>query len=261
VGTAAEQEAYRQRLDVFLASRDVGKALTREALLRGIRLEAVIDAAADVAAYADDGLAIVNNEYAPRLECREGCSFCCCKPGVLATIPEFLRILDRVRTTFDDDARRALIARAQRYASQLEGRHYDDLVDESVPCPLLVDDRCSVYDARPLVCRGYNSTSVEACRKAHADRDALVPIFAVLKDVTDGATVGVAQSLEAVGVNDALVDLGTALNLALAAGDELARTVIEGGEGLRPAENSSWVKEMWTLVRHSARQVGVQVPE
>ena len=258
MGPAAEREAYRQRLDVFLASRDAGKALTRDALLRGVRLEAVIDAAADVARYADDALAIVNQEYSPRLECREGCSFCCRKPGVLVTIGELLRILERVRATFDDDARRALIARAQRYASQLDGRHFDDLIDESIPCPLLVDDRCSVYDARPLVCRGYNSTSVEACRSASTDRDALVPIFAVLKDVTDGATVGVAQSLEAAGLKDALVDLGTALNIALT-GVGLPTTAIENGEGLRPAENSSWVREMWTRVRHTARQVGVRI--
>ena len=47
-----------------------------------------------------------------------------------------------------------------------------------IPCPLLVDNRCSAYGARPLECRGYNSTNVEACRQAFDNYDAWdVPIF------------------------------------------------------------------------------------
>jgi hypothetical protein len=176
----------------------------------------------------------------------------------LTLVPEFLRILDHVRSTFSADAMSALGARARRYASQIEGRSFDDPTDESVPCPLLVDGRCSVYEIRPLVCRGYNSTNVDACRRAHENADELVPIFSVIKDVTDGATVGAAQQLTTAGFNDSLVDLGSALNVALAAGDEFSTGVIEGGRALVPAENSSWVANLWARVRETARQVGVE---
>jgi Fe-S-cluster containining protein len=250
--------AQSQRLDVFLASRDAGNTLTLEALKAGIRLEAVIDAAADVAQYADEAIAIVKDEYRPALHCREGCSYCCCKPGVLTLVPEFLRILDHVQSTFSTDAIAALAERARRYASQIEGRSFDELTDESVPCPLLVDGRCSVYHVRPLVCRGYNSTDVEACRRAHRDADNLVPIFSVIKDVTDGATVGAAQRLKAVGFNDSLVDLGSALNVALAAGGGFSAAIIENGRALAPAENSSWVATLWARVRETARRIGVK---
>jgi len=250
--------AQKQRLDVFLASRDAGNTLTRDSLKAGIRLEAVIGAAADVSQYADEAIAIVKDEYRPALHCKERCSYCCCKPGVLTLVPEFLRILDHVRSTFSADAISALAARARRYASQIEGRSFDDPTDESVPCPLLVDGRCSIYEIRPLVCRGYNSTSVDACRRAHEDADELVPIFSVIKDVTDGATVGAAQQLKTAGFNDSLVDLGSALNVALAAGDGFSAAVIEGGRALVPAENSSWVANLWARVRETARQVGVE---
>jgi Fe-S-cluster containining protein len=252
VTTAAEREAYRQRLEVFFASRDTGQSLTLDALRAGIRLEAVTASAADVATYADEALAIVQEEYRPRLACGEGCSFCCRKPGVLATIPEFLRILDRVHTTFDAASRHALAERARAYVARLAGRHFDDLIDDSIPCPLLVDDRCSVYDVRPLVCRGYNSTDVEMCRRALGDRTALVPIFAVLKDVTDGATVGAAQGLAAAGASGALVDVGTALNIALSSGEGFASVIVNNGEPLRPAENNSWVSDLWALVSATA---------
>jgi Fe-S-cluster containining protein len=253
----AEREAYRQRLDVFLASRDVGETLTYERLRNGIRLDAVISAAGDVARYADEALAIVEDEYRPRLHCQENCFYCCCKPGVLATIPEFLRLLDHVRSTFTAEAVEALIDRARRYAAQIDGRSFDDLVDELVPCPLLVDGRCSAYEVRPLVCRGYNSTNVDACRAASRDSTVTIPIFAVLKDVTDGATVGAAQCLDAQGLNGALIDLGTALHIALSAGDEFVTAVVDGAPVLAAAENSSLVPEMWVSVCETARQVGI----
>ena len=243
---------------MFLASRDVAKTLTLDSLRSGIRLKTVISAAANVAQYADEALAIVHDEYRPPLHCKEGCWYCCCKPGVLTSIPDLLRILDRIRSTFGADDVTALEERARRYAAQMEGRRFDDLVDESVPCPLLVDGRCSVYEVRPLVCRGYNSTNVDACRNAHQDADVLIPTFSVLKDVTDGATVGAAQCLRPAGFNDSLVDLGTALNIALAAGDGFSETIIDGGAALLPAENSSWVADLWTRVCETARQVGIK---
>jgi Fe-S-cluster containining protein len=259
VDEVAAREAYRHRLDVFLASRDVGEKLTLDALRRGITLEAVIASATDVATYADEAVAIVHEEYRPRLACCAGCSYCCRKPGVLATVPEFLRIIDRVRSTFGEPGLHDLTERARLYESRLNGRHFDDPVDDSVPCPLLVQDRCSVYDIRPLVCRGYNSTDVNACRLAHADPAARVPIFAVIKDVADGTSVGVAQALKTVGLNDALVDLGTALGLALSAGPAFAPAVVEGADVLGPAENASWADELWNLVCGAARQLGMQV--
>jgi Fe-S-cluster containining protein len=260
VSSEIDRIAQRQRVDVFFASRDAGNTLTRDSLKTGIRLEAVIGAAADVSQYADEAIAIVKDEYRPALHCKEGCSYCCCKPGVLTSVPELLRILDHVQSVFSADEISALAERARRYASQIEGRSFDDPTDESVPCPLLLDGRCSVYEVRPLVCRGYNSTNVDACRRAHRDADELVPIFSVIKDVTDGATVGVAQRLKAAGFNDSLVDLGSALNLALVAGNGFSAATIEGGQALVPAENSSWVANLWDRVRETARQIGVKPP-
>ena len=256
LSAAIERSAYRQRLETFFASREAGQSLTADALKQGIRLQAVVGAAADVAQFADEALAIVQEEYRPRLHCQEGCHYCCCKPGVLASIPELLRILERIHSTFSEADVLALSERAKRYGEQVAGRNFNDLVDESVPCPLLVDGRCSVYEVRPLVCRGYNSTDVDACRKAHSDRTARVPIFAMLKDVTDGATVGVAESLEAAGFNDSLVDLGTALLLALRGGEAFSRTIMEDRAALTPAENSSWVSELLNEVQQTARHVG-----
>jgi uncharacterized protein len=251
----AEREAQRQRVDAFLASRDAGESLTSDALDRGIDVPAVVAAATSVADYTDRALAIVEEEYRPALQCREGCAYCCCKPGVLVTVPELLRVLSAVDERFDADARTQLGSRAERYVKQIEGRHFNDAFDESVPCPLLVDSRCSVYDVRPLVCRGYNSTSVEACRAAHGDARQLIPIFTVLKDVTDGATVGMSQSLRQAGVNDAMLDLGSALNAALTSNQEFAAAILAGSPEYAEVEDGSWVGNLWARVQESAREL------
>jgi Fe-S-cluster containining protein len=254
----AEREAYRLRLDAFLASRDAGHALTLDSLRAGIRLETVVSAAAAVADYADEALGIIREEYRPPLHCKQGCWYCCCKPGVLISVPELLRILSYLRS-LDDDSLSALTDRARRYAAQIEGRSFDDSTNESVPCPLLVEGRCSVYEVRPLVCRGYNSTNVDACRKAHGEASELVPMFAMLKDVTDGATVGAAQRLHAEGFPDSMIDLGSALNIALAAGEGFFETIVEDSTALVSARNPTWVANLWARVQETAREIGVKV--
>jgi Fe-S-cluster containining protein len=254
---AAEHMAFLQRLDAFVASRDAGYTLTLDALRAGISLRTVVASATDLARFADEAIGIVKEEYRPSLDCKEGCSYCCCKPGVLVSVPEFVRILDHVRTAFSREAMAALTQRARAYAAQLRGRDFNDFVDDSVPCPFLDAGRCSVYAIRPLVCRGYNSTSVDACRDAHTNAEHFVPIFSVIKDVTDGATVGASQCLQNAGANDALLDLGTAIGIALRSGDEFIAGVLRGSKALAEAENSTWVSELWTRVRELARQAGI----
>jgi Fe-S-cluster containining protein len=259
VSAEIERTAYRKRLEIFRACCNTANALTVDSLQSGIRLDTIINAATALTHFADGALTAVRDEFRPRLHCKEGCSYCCCKPGVLTSIPELLRILDHIQSSFSADGIARLHERAGRYARQIVGRSFNDPVNESVPCPLLVDERCSVYDVRPLTCRGYNSMNVHACRRAHENRDTLIPIFSLLKDVTDGTTVGIAQGLKTAGFNDSLVDLGSALNIALTAGDDFSQAIIDGDAALSPAENSSMVFELWDQVCETARQVGIDV--
>src|SRR5262249_39316155 len=196
-------------------------------------------------------------ESRPLLHSREGCSFSCTKPGVLVTIPGVVPLVESPRRVFSPHAIAALAARATAYVEQLNGRSFNDRCDERIPCPLLVGDRCSAYDVRPLVCRGYNSTCVDACREASHHSTASVPIFAMLKDVTDGATVGVAQCLDANGLGDAVLDLGTALHLAFVEDIPLADAALNDPGRLSAAADTAFVRQIWDAVRGMAREVGV----
>lgn len=254
-----ERMVYRRRVEVFLAGREAGETLTQDALREGVSVDALIDAAIGSAVFADEALRVLDEEYQPAIECREGCAYCCCKPGVLVTVPEVFRILREVRGTWDPGKVAALQVRAARYAALMHGRHFNDFVSDSVPCPLLVDGRCSIYEVRPLVCRGFNSTSADACRQAHEQSERLIPMFAILKDATDGTTVGMAQHLGKAGLTSAVVDLGTALHIALESGEELGVALVQPGSPLVAAEDSSWVADLWNRLREIAREVDIEV--
>lgn len=244
---------YRQRIDAFLASRDAGTGVALDALRAGITLRTLTEVAAAVSEFSDQAQAIVADTYGPRLACGEGCSYCCRKPGVLVTLPELLRLIVQVES-LDEDARRRIVERAHDYVARTAGHGPDEPTDESVPCPLLEDERCTMYAIRPLVCRGYNSTSVAACRMAHRDSRYGVPIFAPLKDVTDGASVGVCAAIDEAGGDGGMFDLGTALYLALES-SRSAESLAGDPTALAPARNATWAENLLTAVRTVAAEV------
>lgn len=48
-------------------------------------------------------------------------------------------------------------------ALDLENLREDHRNGMTKPCPYLVDDQCSVYEARPLICRFYGTTEALPC--------------------------------------------------------------------------------------------------
>ena len=98
---------------------------------------------------------------APKLGCKAGCAWCCYQ-SVEVTIPE--AILIAARLAAEDDPRRTRVAEA---AATLGGLDAEARRRTGKPCPLLVDNRCSVYEDRPLMCRGLMAADDEACRRAY----------------------------------------------------------------------------------------------
>lgn len=97
-----------------------------------------------------------------------------------------------------------------------------------LPCPLLRDGACSIYEARPLACRMHHSQSVEACASNFEDPDRAIPIppdyAALTLPVVSGLDAG---SLSA-GLTSRDLELTKALEIAL--GDSGAETRWLGGE-------------------------------
>jgi Fe-S-cluster containining protein len=111
--------------------------------------------------------------------CADGCASCCELP-VLVTLPEVV-----VAVAYAGDPTNSVPGRCTDLPDGLETTlrktrdAYRAITPATIdtlrtPCPLLDDGSCSIYDARPLPCRGWHSLDVEPC-KGHNVRHSSTP--------------------------------------------------------------------------------------
>ena len=147
--------------------------------------------------------------------CAAGCDFCCYLPvDVLA--PEAFRIAAHLEQTRSPEELATLV-----YRLGAQGQHDFGLR----PCVFLANGRCSIYEVRPMVCRGYNSLSKERCEAYH--HDATVDLKGT-KDRVAGRLAeamedGVIAGLEALGLDAQWYELPSAVLRALETTDGPAR--------------------------------------
>jgi Fe-S-cluster containining protein len=99
-----------------------------------------------------------------RVACRSGCTYCCMVP-VAASAPEVLAIATFVRERFDEEQESSLDRRVEANISATEGMDMSQRDRVRLDCPFLEAGQCTVYEVRPIACRGYSSYDVEDCRE------------------------------------------------------------------------------------------------
>lgn len=102
----------------------------------------------------------------PPLPCRRGCASCCTLPVHVAA-EEVFGILDYIRKTLSTSAQSRIFASVRAAAAAI--RLVPELERPSTRrlCPFLDGHDCSIYAARPMMCRAHHSTDRSAC-DAHA---------------------------------------------------------------------------------------------
>jgi Fe-S-cluster containining protein len=145
------------------------------------------------------------------LGCKSGCAWCCYQ-SVEATIPE--AILVALQLGDASDPRRAkILANAARFRDMSEGEHRRS----GTPCALLgADNRCSVYDNRPLMCRAMMAGKAEQCRAAHeaslkGEPETPIELFLFAQYFILGDQAGLRGILRDMGLQDDLVELTQAV--------------------------------------------------
>jgi len=113
-----------------------------------------------------DGLIAQSHNRPPA--CGAGCAHCC-HQTVGVTPPEVFAIHAHLRATRTPDELDAVAARIRAADDRTRGMATLDRVSPDLPCPFLVDQRCSIYEARPLACRGTNSLDASACERSLHD--------------------------------------------------------------------------------------------
>jgi len=111
-------------------------------------------------------------------DCKMGC-FYCCHQTVLATPYELFYLAEQVKTKFNDDVLASIKTRAKSKMEKTSKLSMDRLLRHKEPCPLLhpTGGFCRAYQARPMACRIYLSSSVKSCKDDlnNPDDDAIFP--------------------------------------------------------------------------------------
>lgn len=99
-----------------------------------------------------------------RPACQSGCSHCCYQ-AVGVSPPEVFAIYDHLLATRTPDQLDADVRRIRDADDKTRGMTSAERLSPDLPCPFLQDEQCSIYEVRPLACRGANSLDAAACER------------------------------------------------------------------------------------------------
>jgi len=132
------------------------------------------------------------------LACAPGCVFCC-HLHVEVTPLEAVALWHALGDTPHERQRRAVTELAPRVA----GLTPEPRRAARLPCPLLAEGQCSVYETRPFACRGLYSTSAAACEAVLN-----TPLGLPLPSIRSPAVPRALSAILGVGINAGLGDAG-----------------------------------------------------
>ena len=141
-----------------------------------------------------------------KVDCQAGCSHCC-SARVEALDPEVLRIAAALKTR-PPAAIAALTDRLREHAARAQA---STAQTHRMPCPLLEQDLCTVYEMRPAVCRKAHSLDVRQCATPGADIPQSLEVLLKAEALSKGS----ADAYKHLGLAAAGHELGQALLLAL----------------------------------------------
>ena len=212
---AAQQEALADRISLKHAA-------AFQAALRpqGAPVEHPVKALHDAVheAYAACDSMMDELQLDPPIACKRGCIHCCYNQVAL-TEPEALFLGLHLLGTRSPKRLRELADKAQALAEGLKGKSWQEIGmnRHRLPCLFLEDGGCSVYPARPLACRGWNSVDESMCRLSNLSEDALTPIenHPIMRQITDSIQTGLLRGASTLGLEAGYLLMARATALLL----------------------------------------------
>jgi Fe-S-cluster containining protein len=224
-----------------LEARRAQRLRTVDLLASGRTPLNVITVAEQAAAVAGQAIQEAQARQPPRppLACQPGCDWCC-HQMVGTSAPEVVRVVAHLRQHQSAEELRRTQERVVAVDEQRRSLRGDSAAARRLPCPLLVEHRCSVYPVRPLTCRGFNSSNARRCEAWVTTRQpvevpAYMPQRRLATFVLDGLRAGLAES----GLSNELLELTAALRVALSVPDAAERW-LAGEAVFTPARFPTW---------------------
>lgn len=146
------------------STRELHAACAREAAMasqQGLTPASAPHLAARIEALADRALEQAV-EHGVSVDCRKGCHACCYSP-VTSTLVEASAIANHLGISRGPSAIDALIPKLHEYVTQMHAQLASGTPSFKLECPLLDKGECSVYEVRPLECRGKASWDRSLC--------------------------------------------------------------------------------------------------
>ena len=147
----------------------------------------------------------------------------CCHLHTTASVPEVILLAERLRLGIEPLA--PLQAKLASHIAQTEGLRARERRHLRLPCPLLADGMCVVYDARPLVCRGWNSLEIKRCEADLAHPVSETEAYLNMNQYRAASQIaqGVANAIFNLGLDARPLDMVRGLAIALEVKDAALR--------------------------------------
>ncbi len=104
------------------------------------------------------------------IACKKGCSWCCYKQVGVSPLEVFL-IAEHLKNKKIKISLEDMNSRLTALDRQTNGLSSEARLAAQLPCAFLVEDSCSIYEVRPLACRGGNSIDADLCRRHVEDME------------------------------------------------------------------------------------------
>lgn len=209
----------------------------------GKRIKRVHDAGPALAAsYARHDVLIQSavERSAEPLACRAGCDYCC-HYKVETRAAEVFAVARHMRSQWSAAQVADTHARITAHADKVLSVSEEEQLSLNLPCPLLVNHQCSVYDARPFRCRNFHSSSASSCEASFHDPEDMTVITPMIDQVAiaaDAHTQGVEAAIQQVGADHRIYDFTSALKEALAS-DAAEKRYLKGKKAFQHAREVS----------------------
>lgn len=152
------QEAWQNEIATAAANTAHGMLRGQVTLERTVKLaQSAMSATSRLA----EGL--LARAPAGSVACKDGCDHCCYQ-SVGVTPPEALVIADHLRRHLAEDELARVAEHISSCHERTQGLSADARFSPEHPCPFLKATSCSIYEVRPLSCRGMNSLDANECR-------------------------------------------------------------------------------------------------
>lgn len=100
--------------------------------------------------------------------CKPGCDHCC-HQSVGVTPAEALTIVEHLQRTLSSEALQVRTTELAAARERTRGLSSQQRFSPEHPCPFLRSAQCTIYEVRPLSCRGMNSLDANECRTSLRD--------------------------------------------------------------------------------------------